>query len=100
METKTHYYIFTIISILRRANLSDRVEKTSNLYKILSPTANVTMYNFNNSKCLRDLTCQSRDTLEQDRNQRGWKEWKTKCHVVKKILECSKLHIHADDKPN
>jgi len=29
------------------------------------------MYNFNNSKCLRDLTCRSRDTLERIRESKG-----------------------------
>jgi len=29
------------------------------------------MYDINNSKCLRDLTCWSRDTLEQDRESEG-----------------------------
>jgi hypothetical protein len=41
-------------------------ERTSTLYEDLSPTANVTMYHFNYSKCPRDLSCWSRDILEYD----------------------------------
>ena len=47
------------------------MERACARYHILPISANVTMYNFNNSKCLRDLTCRSRDTLEHDRNLRG-----------------------------
>ena len=61
------------------------------LYMILSPTANITMYNFNNSKMptWSDILI-TWYTWTGLGNLRGWKEWKTKCHVIREILECSR----------
>ena len=81
------FFVWVWIAVRgRRRNLAQGAgsAKTATDYTFklyISPTANVTMYNFNISKCLRDLTCWSRVTLDQNFGIRGDM---TKCHVIGK----------------